>query len=253
MRTTTSRLTAAAALVLATAALTACGGSDDTPVDTPATSEEAAPEETAENVDAEASEEPSEEPTEAPTVLSTAYDVQVADLGAPGDTTAPGTPLTFGQPAWVNHTVTYDTETTVGVGLTVLEVRALDPSMFDSYSNAEEFAGYTPYAVVFQAQFLADAPEGYDLEAPALFPIKEDGSNAEYLVSGMFTTAFSSAGDECGLQLPPYDETTRTLVSCFVGLTKDLPIVGAKYDGEDYGAFIATEGNQYVSNPIVWR
>ena len=253
MRSATRAATTSAAL-LAALLLASCGsndaGADSTPTADAADTTEATetPEET------EQAEEPSEEPSETPTVLSTSYAAEIVDFGAPAETTPPGTQLAFGQPAWVNQTISYgEEEITGGAGISVLSIQPLDASLFDQFSNAEEFEGFSPYAIIYQVQWLYDTPEGYDPKAPALFPIKEDGSDANYLTSGIVTTMFSSPGDDCGLQLPPYDEATRTLVTCFVGLTEDQPVVGAEFNGESYGAMFATEGNAYASSPVSWR
>lgn len=255
MRSTTQRLAAAAAALIAATALAACGsdGGGDSTTE-PTTESSASAEETTEAP--EATEEPTaevtEEPTtEAPTALSVTYDVTPVDFGAPGDVTPPGTPLTKGQPAWLNQTVTVgEEEITGGVGVTVLEVRELDPALFDQFNNAEEFAGYTPYAIITQHQWLYDVPEGNKPTTIDLFPVKEDGSDTEYLTSGF---SFNAPGDSCGLLLPEYDPETRTLVSCFVGLTTDLPITTAKYNGEGYYSIIASSDNQYFAAPLLWN
>lgn len=249
MRSTTRRLTAAAAVLLATTALAACGSDNGASTDpTTATAEETskATEET------EAAEEPSaEETTSAPAALETNYDATAVDFGEPGAVTPPGTPLAFGEPAWVN--VTYQdadqVEQTGGVGVAVLEVRPLDPSLFDGYTNAEEFAGYTPYAIITQHTWLFDMPDEYtNHPTVALLPMKEDGSGAEYL-TGQWGFGASS---NCGLQFPEFDPETRTQVSCIVGLSQDLPVTTAQYNGESYSAIFATEGNQYVAAPLIW-
>lgn len=257
MRSATRAATTSAAL-LAALLLASCGSNGDSTDSTPTTDDAA---ETAESTEAaetteetEPAEEPTQEPSETPTVLSTNYAAEIVDFGEPGATTDPGAQLAFGQPAWINQTVTFgEEEVTGGAGVSILDIQPLDASLFDQFRNAEEFEGFTPYAIIYQVQWLYDTPEGHDPKGPALWPIKEDGSDANYLTSGIVTTMFSSPGDDCGLQLPPYDEATRTLVTCFVGLSEDQPVVGALFNGESYGAMFATEGNPYVNSPISWR
>lgn len=246
-----SRPATLTALALATAlTLTACSGddaeSDATPFSAGSDSTEATTETDAETADAEETEEPTSEPTQ----LEVEYDVAAVDFGAPGALTNPGTPLAKGEPAWLNQTATYvDQEVTGPVGLSVLDVRELDPSVFDQYSNAADFAEYTPYAITFQQQWLYDIPEGSDPVTTDLFPIMADGTDAEYL-TGQF--GFGAAKNTCGLQLPEYDEETKTLVSCIIGLSKDQPITTAKYNGETYMSFIASPDNAYFSQPLSW-
>ena len=179
------------------------------------------------------------------------YDYEPVDFGAPGEVTVPGTALALGEPAWLEHTFSGDSGDYTGVqGVSVLDIVAGDASMFDDYSNAEEFEGYTPYLIVTQFQFAADVPE-----SPAtvdLFPMLADGSDAEWLTSGVITLA--GPGDECGLNLPDYDEENHTLLQCFVGLSNtDHPVASAEYIAESYTAMFATEGNEYLESPVSWE
>jgi len=180
------------------------------------------------------------------------YDYEPIDLGAPGDVTEPGTTLAFGEPAWLEHTFSTGTEDYTGVqGVTVLDVAAGDASMFEEYANAEEFDGYTPYLVVTQHQFAEDLPADVDPDTVDLFPMLADGTDAEWLTSGYVTLA--GPGDECGLDLPDYDEETRTLLQCFVALSStDEAVTAAEYLAEDYTAMMATEGNEYLEAPVTW-
>lgn len=184
--------------------------------------------------------------------LEVDYEVEAVDFGAPGAVTAPGTALALGQPAWLNQTETYgEDEVSGGVGVAVLQVSELDAALFDQFSNAEEFAGYTPYAVITQHQWLYDSPEGYDPATVDLFPLDATGADTEYLTSGF---SLNSPGDSCGLLLPEYDEENRVLVSCFVALAKDGAVVtSAEYNGESYQSFIASSDNPYFPSPVTWK
>ena len=179
------------------------------------------------------------------------YDYEPVDFGAPGEVTEPGTSLAFGEPAWLEHTFTGDSGDYTGVqGVSVLDITEGDASMFEEYANAEEFEGYTPYLIVTQHQFADDVPE-----APAtvdLFPMLADGSDAEWLTSGPITLA--GPGDECGLNLPDYDEENHLLLQCFVGLgSNDQVVASAQYFAESYTAMVATEGNEYLEAPVSWE
>lgn len=240
----TARPSALAACALATAlTLSACGILTDAPPTDDATTEAGQAGDTS-------APESEAEPT--PTVLDVDWDLTAIDLGPAGTVTPPGTAVALGQPIWLNQTVTYDgQEITGAVGLSVREIRPLDPAMFEEFSNADEFEGYTPYAVITQHQWLYDIPAGSDPETVDLFPQKEDGSQAEYLTSS-FAGMFASPGDLCGLQLPPYDEATKTLVSCWVALSPDLPVTKLEYNGEEYTSVMAAQDNQYFNAPIIW-
>lgn len=250
MRPISRPTTLAALSVAAVLTLSACSGGDDEET-TASLSASDTTTDADESTDSEATEDVvEEEPSEDPTELSVDYDVPAVEFGDPGAVTGPGTPLTKGDPAWLNQTVTYGEEEVTGpTAVSVLDVRALEPSIFDQYSNAEEFAGYTPYAITFQQQWFYDVPAEYDPTTVDLFPIKEDGSDAEYL-TGQF--GFGAASNACGLQLPEYDEETKTLVSCIIGLSKDLPVTTAQYNGETYTSIIASQDNAYFSQPLSW-
>ena len=190
-------------------------------------------------------------PATSPEPLPVDYAVEAVDFGEPGAVTPPGTALPFGTPAWLNQTVTVDgADVTGGVGVSVLEVRELDASVFDQFSNADEFAGYTPYAIITQHQWLYDVPEGSDPETLDLFPLTQDGADANYLTSGF---SFNSPGDSCGLALPEYDEEDRVLVSCFVALSQSVPVTSAEYNGEGYHSIVASSENAYIPPPVTWQ
>lgn len=249
MRPITRPTTLAALSLAAVLTLSACSGGDDESTSPSFSAADATTDGGEATTEDEATEDVvEEEPT--PTELAVDYDVAAVDFGAPGAVTGPGTPLTKGQPAWLNQTATYgEQELTGPTAVSVLDVRALEPSIFDQYSNAEDFAGYTPYAITFQQQWFYDVPAEYDPTTLDLFPIKEDGSDAEYL-TGQF--GFGAATNSCGLQLPEYDEETKTLVSCIIGLSKDLPVTSATYNGETYTSIIASADNAYFNQPLSW-
>lgn len=233
-----------ASLILPLALLTACGTDDAAGTETSSAAE--TPQAPTEDV----TEEVAEEETE-PVEIDRNLDAEAVDFGTPTQVTSPGTELALGEPAWVEHTSTYgEDEVTSVVGLSVLEIREGDPSFFSQYSNAEDFEDYTPYFIITQYQWTEDPPADQSPDAPALFPVADDGSDLEYL-TGRFS--IFSASDECGLRLPEYDEENRVALSCLVGLgVEGSPVAGAVYNGEGYGAFFATEGNAYVSSPLSW-
>lgn len=256
MRTMPSRaVKAASALLVAAGVLTACSNGGDSAESTE--SSQAAEATDAATVEEQESStpEPEESSSPAATSVATEYDVNAVDFGAPGTTTPPGTVLGMGQAAWLNNSTTYydeeSNEQTAegGLGVSILEVRALDPSLFDRFSNAADFAGYTPYAIVVQFQWLYTLPNGEAPQGLDLFPLKEDGSDAEYLTGSY---GFG-ASNECGLLLPEYDPTTNIAVTCIVGLSQDLPVTTAEYNGETYFSVIAGSDNQYFPNPVTWQ
>ncbi|TDE90391.1 hypothetical protein EXU48_18230 [Occultella glacieicola] len=231
-----------AAAVAGVLLLAGCGGGTEEP--------ETGTDPTVADAAAEEPEEPAqEETTEEP---ESTYDVDAIDFGDPAAVTAPGTPLTLGQVAWVERTVTFgETEVTGTQGISVLQITESDPSLFDQYSNADEFADYVPYLIVTQQQWVGDVPEDETPPSADLFPLLADGADAEYLTSQF---SFNSPGDECGLELPPFDESTGTAVSCFVGLSNSgQPVNGVEYNGEGYYSFVATPGNLYLEQPIIWQ
>lgn len=231
-------LAASGAIVLSVLLAGCSGGDDDAPTDV----------RTGSSADASAAE-GSERGDGA---LPVAHEVEAVDFGTPAAVTPPGTALTVGQPAWLNQTVTFgEEEVTGGVGVSVLAVRKLDPAIFDQFSNADEFAAYTPYAVVTQQQWLYDVPAGSSPQTVDLFPIAEDGTDAQYLTSGF---SLNSPGDSCGLLLPEYDEEQQILISCFVALAEEgVRVTSAEYNGETYQSFMASADNPYFPAPVTWQ
>ena len=180
------------------------------------------------------------------------HDVEAVDFGEPQAVTGPGTALALGAPAWLNQTYTGadGAEATGGVGVSVLGIQKLDPKLFDQFSNAEEFEGYTPFGVIVQHQWLYEIPADTTPETIDLFPLGRDGADVQYLTSGF---AFSGPGDSCGLQLPDYDEENQIAVSCFVALGESEPVTAAEYNGESYTSFMASADNAYFPAPVVWQ
>lgn len=239
MRSTTSTTTRrlAGAALLLPLLLAGCGGASEEPT----TDADAGAEETETTEVAEEATEPAAD-----------VDYAAVDLGEPGEPTEPGTDLAFGEAAWVERPVdAADEESpTALVGVSVLDVVEGDPALFDTYSNAEEFDGYTPYLVVTQYQWTEAPVDGEDPPTVDLFPLAEDGTDLEYLTSGF--SPFSGATDECGLTLPEYDAEAMQALSCFVGLSTDAPVAVVEFNGEDYGTMFADAENAYFESPITW-
>ncbi|WP_345800953.1 hypothetical protein AAIB33_16015 [Microbacterium sp. AZCO] len=165
------------------------------------------------------------------------YDV--IDVGsAPAEATAPGTTLKIGETAWI-----LDEDSGQLVGTTVREVRELDPDAIEGFADNDDFAGYTPYAVVTQSD--ADQVSPIDV-----LPIDEAGETTSWMGSTIGNAAMGDA-DACGIALP--ESTSTVSLQCFVALSKTGPVVGAVYNGSERDDFFADSDHPFAATPITWR
>ncbi|WP_430592981.1 hypothetical protein [Humidisolicoccus flavus] len=172
-------------------------------------------------------------------------DVAAVDLGAAGEITEPGTTLAFEAPAWVDA----DGAT---VGVTVLDIIEKDESFWNE-ADAETFAGQTPYLIVTQFQY----PEGTNEdERPqiALYPIYEDGTDAQYVVTEGIASISEEVSNACELNLAGYDADTASEVTCFIGSADaGKPITGVIYPNHGYNEQFIDPENLYFDSPVTWQ
>lgn len=186
--------------------------------------------------------------TDAPAAADGSY--QAIDLGEPpADMTAPGTQLEVGTGAWVEVSITEDDETvtTQPFGLVVLDIVEGDPSLFDQFDNADEFAGDVPYFIVTQ-QTRPQQAGSDEVTKESLWPVLADGGSADLLTQyGVMTSGL------CDYELPELDTTTGTTVECVVALgTPENPVTEVHYDGLGQYTMFYDETDIYAENPIVW-
>lgn len=167
----------------------------------------------------------------------------------PGATTGPGARLAFGDAAWVEIEVEDDAGNVTGtntIGLSVLDIVEGDTAYFDSLDNAADYAGKVPYYVITQQT----TPGATGFEAPKperLWPQFADGSSADLVVKYGVVVA------DCPLELPAYEPTSGTSVTCMVALGEPgKPVTQVAYDGLGQFDFLTDETDVYAGRPIVW-
>lgn len=194
------------------------------------------------------------------------YDIEAIDLGEPGEVTAPGTTLALDEPAWIEADVYRGDSgepTTELVGFTVRDIIEREPSVWDQFSNAEDFAGDVPWAIIVQQTFTGEPfeaeswVEGADVETESVWPLLANGDSGELLYIQFRDD--EEIQEACGLSIPSYDKETNTAMRCLLAAAPEgQEVVGAMYDSESAGGLsIPTlpgeEGNPYLEQPLIWK
>ena len=181
-------------------------------------------------------------------------DVASIEMGEPqSDATAPAAQLSFGEVGWFEAPQGPDDSPGL-VGLAVLELEQQDAATFwdeQFGSDADEFAGLTPYTVVTQTDFTANpVPESYYPNEPQVVGVYPDGTFSQYAV-----TSGGGYGNDCGLTLPEwdvYDEEQTTLLSCYVlGAVEGQTITSLAYTGATLTQ-LSTGSGPYWEQPVTW-
>lgn len=157
--------------------------------------------------------------------------------------TEPGTPLAFGDPAWIpgNDEATGDTF----IGVAVLDIVEGDPSFFEIFDNADEFEGYTPYYVFVQRKYVSEE-QNFDA---TIWPMLADGTDASVIQTTNYGLGTNTA---CGdFAVPEVDDLEE--IECFVAASNDgQPVTSARYDSAGQFTFVAPTSNPYWNAPLIW-
>ena len=195
------------------------------------------------------------------------YDIEAIDLGEQGEITAPGTTLAMDEPAWIEAEVyrgeSGDEPTTEVVGLTVRDIIEREPSVWEQFSNAEEFEGDVPWAIIIQQTFTGEPfeaeswVEGADVDTESVWPMLDNGESADLLyIQFQDDEAIQEA---CGISIPSYDQETNTAMRCLLAAAPEgQDVVGALYDSESAGGLSVPtlpgeDVNLYLEQPLVWE
>lgn len=265
LRPASLRLAAAGAL--AALALAGCETGvvheEPTPVaDAPTT--ESAPATQAPAEPAPTTEEPTEEPTQEdpePTTEEpsgaadepTDEDTGGAGDAAPGEVPAPGTEFRVGDTVTTHVQALDPGDEYYGyatLATTVTEVEPGDPALFEDASNAADFAGYTPWFVQVEFEWLTYEGAPNSTMTPTVVAFNEAGGE----VSPVINSTWSAGIPGCELDLPDEKGVGETGSSCTVFAVPDGESIGAVgWRGDDYadGGGSAMD-NPYYDEPVLW-
>lgn len=265
-RRVTSRTTAirlAAAGVLAAVTVAGCeAGVVDEPTTTPVADEPQSPE-PADTTTEPTTEEPTD--TDEPTADPTDTDGPTEEpTDEPGDTDegsggeASGEVPPPGSEFEVGDTVTTHKQTSgvpddqyygyATLATTVTTVEEGDPELFSSAENAADFAGYTPWFVHVEHEWLTYEGTPNDNMIPALIAFNEDGGE----LSRVLNSAWSAGIPGCDLEMPDEKGVGEVATNCHVFAVPDGQGVGAVgWSGDDY-ADGASGRNPYWDDPVLW-
>lgn len=178
-----------------------------------------------------------------PADADSAFDVSPVDFGADVEPTPGNAVLALGEPA----SIAKDNGTTATVS--VLEIIEGDPAIFDEWEDGAEFAGTTPYYVVVQVDH-----EPGDRTEFAVYPLSDSGETTQYVVNTFGSSKMATGTADCPLELPEFDETTDTQLTCVIGLAEEgETITGALYNGGGYAGFqMYGSDRQYGLTPVTW-
>ncbi len=165
---------------------------------------------------------------------------------------APGTKLKIGETANLHKQVLESSNprhTLAIVDAKVTKIQKADPKIFDRLKNKADFKGLTPYFIF--AEYKLISIEGNTETSGSLTPVisgvLQDGSDA-----GM---AIGFGGGLAGCEDKFFQDNkigdTATLCYTALARTTGAPVVGAKWEGDDYVDGTGAR-NKYKDNPVVW-
>lgn len=258
----------------ATLTLTACGGEDEQvdeappveqtqedqatdeaePADEGTEDEDAATEDAAtEEDDAAAEEAAAEDEADTEDAAATEAPQDGAGDSAAGaaEVTAPGTELSFGEPAVLHTQEREEGDEYYAFGYvqsSVTEIVAGDASFFDQFDNAEEYQGMTPYFIMSEHEVLsAEGNESVSSLEPSFEGVLSDGTPAQGLI------VISTGIEECPTEFFDSFTVGATATTCDVALAPEgQEVTGAVWTGvrEIDGGY---DENAYLQEPIIWQ
>lgn len=169
------------------------------------------------------------------------------DVGTiPTEATKPGTTLALGETAWI-----HEDDKAGMIGVTVREIRELDPAKIQDFVGNPEFDGTKPYAVVTQFNWNPASKTETQLRSVALLPVQEDGHFASWMAHELVGVDLGDA-DACNIALPKVERGSGVGFECFVALGESAPVVGAEYNGSPRNQDPPIEDHPFAADPILW-
>jgi len=165
---------------------------------------------------------------------------------------APGTTLKIGETANLHKQVLESSNprhTLAIVEAKVTKIQKADPKIFDRLKNKADFKGLTPYFIFAEYRLISiegNTETGGSL-TPVISGVLQDGSDA-----GM---AIGFGGGLAGCEDKFFQDNkigdTATLCYTALARTTGAPVIGAKWEGDDYVDGTGVR-NKYKANPVVW-
>lgn len=169
-----------------------------------------------------------------------------------GEVAAPGSEFQMGDTVTTHVQAGEEGEEFYGyatVATTIVSVEEGDPALFEEAENAEDFAGYTPWYLVAEHEWLTFEGNPNSNMIPNLVGFNESGGE----VSKVINQTWSAGIPGCDLDLPE-KEAGNTATSCHVFSVPDGESIGSVgWRGDDWadGGGSAMD-NPYYDDPVLW-
>lgn len=173
---------------------------------------------------------------------------------APGEVAAPGSEFEVGDTVTTHVQALEEGEEYYGyatVATTVVAVEEGDKSLFEEAENSEDFAGYTPWFVTVEHEWLTYEGNPNNNMIPTLVGFNESGGQ----VGTVINRTWSEGIPGCELDLPLEKDVGGTATSCHVFSVPDDEAVGSVgWRGDDWadGGGSAMD-NPYYDDPVLWH
>lgn len=205
----------------------------------------------------DAADDPADDPAAEPTDASSGDD---GGDGGPGGGTASGEVPEPGTEVELGDTVTTHVQTPGEEGdeyfgyatlaTTVTSAEPGDPDLFADAENAADFAGYTPWFVQVEHEWLTYEGEPNANMIPRLGALNEAGGE----LSPVINSTWSAGVPGCQIDMPEEKGVGQKATNCHVFAVPDGEKIGAVvWNGDDYadGGGSATD-NPYWDDPVLW-
>lgn len=133
---------------------------------------------------------------------------------------------------------------------TVTLVKEGDKVLFESADNAADLAGYTPWFVMVEHEWLTYEGEPNNNMIPRLGALNESGGE----LSPVINSTWSAGVPDCAIEMPAEKGVGEKATNCHVFAVPDGEAVRAvTWTGDDYadGGGIASD-NPYWDDPVLW-
>lgn len=193
--------------------------------------------------------------TEAGTTDSagTTEDPAIGGEVASGEVPAPGTTVTVGETLTTHVQALEQGEEYYGfatLATTVTDASPADPALFEEAENAEDLAGYVPWYVTAEHEWLTYEGTPNSNMIPSLVAFNAEGGE----VSPIVNATWSAGIPGCTVDLPDDKGVGKTATTCDVfAVPESEEIASVGWRGDDYAdGGGSAAGNPYYEDPVLW-